>query len=139
MNVPKHPLFEELRKLSLASGEYAVFGSGPMWVRGIRESNDIDVIARGKAWEWAKENGNVIIKENSRLECAQFANGDIEIYHDWYPGQWNINELIETAEIIENIPFVRLESVIEWKKKMGREKDEKDLILIQEYLSKHAL
>lgn len=139
MNVPVHHLFQELKKLSLLQGEYAVFGSGPMWVRGIRESNDLDVIACGTAWEWAKKNGKVLIKENSGLECVQFADGNIEVYHDWYPGKWDVDELIKTAERVDGIPFVRLEYVVDWKKKMGREKDGKDLILIQEYLSKHII
>jgi len=137
MNLPEHPLFEELKKLVLPQGEYAVFGSGPMWVRGIRVANDIDIIARGVAWEQTRANGKMITKEDSGLECVQFVEGKVEVYHGWYPGEWDIDEIIDTAEIIDGIPFVRLEYVIDWKKKMGREKDKKDLALIQEYLSKY--
>lgn len=137
LTLPKHQLFDELKRLSLPMGEYAIFGSGPLWVRGIRDSSDIDIITRGETWGWAKANGQVVSKETSGLECAQFADGAIEIYRDWYPGIWNIDTLIETAEIIEGIPFVRLESVMEWKKKMGREKDIEDLALINEYLSRN--
>lgn len=137
MNIPRHPLFEELKKLALPQGEYAIFGSGPLWARGIREGKDIDVIVRGTAWDWAMAHGKLIIKEDSGLECVQFAGGSIEVYRDWYPGEWDIRGLIETAEVVDSIPFVRLEYVVDWKKKMGREKDQKDLVLIQEYLSTH--
>lgn len=137
MELPKHPLFDKLKKMALSRGEYAVFGSGPMWVRGIRESNDIDIIARGSAWEWVKENGTVGTKENSGLEYVTFSDGDIEVYHDWYPGKWDIDALIDTAEMIEDVPFVKLEHVIDWKKKMGREKDAHDLDLIREYFLKN--
>ncbi|MFZ2187855.1 MAG: hypothetical protein WAV46_04510 [Candidatus Moraniibacteriota bacterium] len=137
VQLPDHRLFQELKKLSFPAGEYAIFGSGPMWVRGIRESHDLDIIARGEAWEWAKANGQVTIKENSELECAQFADGNIEVYQDWYPGKWDVDTLIESADMIEGIPFVRLASVIDWKKIMGREKDGEDLILIEEYLTKN--
>lgn len=137
MKLPNHPLFEELKKLSLPTGEYAVFGSGPMWVRGIRESNDIDIITRGNAWEWAKANGKYGVKEEIGLEYVQFVDGNIEVYRDWHPGKWNIDELIDTADRIEGIPFVKLEYVIDWKKKKGREKDRRDLELIEEYLSKN--
>lgn len=136
MNLPKHQLFDELKKLRLPEGEWAVFGSGPMWVRGIRESSDIDIIARGAAWEWAKTNGETGIKEGSGLEYAHFAGDGIEVYRDWYPGEWNIDVLIDDAEVVDGVPFVRLESVIKWKKIMGREKDAKDLVLIEEYLKR---
>lgn len=79
MKLPQHPLFDELKKLNISMGEYAVFGSGPLWIRGIRESND------------------------------------------------------------EDIPFVSLEAVIQWKKRMGREKDMRDLALIDEYLKKKSI
>lgn len=137
MNLPNHPLFEELKKIGLPDGDYAIFGSGPLWVRGIRESNDLDIIARGSAWEWAKGNGNFGMKEECHLECVHFADGNIEIYRDWAPGEWDIDRLIDTAEIIEGIPFVRLEHVIEWKKQKSREKDMRDLILIEGYLLKN--
>jgi hypothetical protein len=58
------------------------------------------------------------------------------VYQDWYPGKWNIDELIETAEVIDGIAFVHLRTVIEWEKIMGREKNERDIMLIKEYLDK---
>ncbi len=135
-HIPEHGLFQELKRLNLPEGEYVVFGSGPLWVRGIRESSDIDILACGSAWQWAKENGKVGIKEYSGLEYASFADGNIEIYNRWYPGEWDADSLIKHAEIIDGIPFVPLAQVMNWKKVMGREKDEKDLVLIKTYLSK---
>jgi hypothetical protein len=45
-------LFDKLRTLGLPVGDYAVFGSGPLVVRGLtREYRDLDVVARGAAWE----------------------------------------------------------------------------------------
>ncbi len=137
MNLPNHALFEELKKLDFQKGDYAIFGSGPLWVRGIRESNDIDIVTRGKTWEWALKNGIIDTKEDSGLKRARFADGSIEVYNDWYPDKWDIDMLIDTAELVDGIPFVQLELVIEWKKIMGREKDVKDLALIQEYFEKN--
>lgn len=137
MKIPDHPLFEALKKLNFPVGQYAIFGSGPMWVRGIRESDDLDIIVRGEAWEQAKASGIIGVKEYSGLQYVHFVDGKIEVYNGWYPGGWDIDDLVETAEVIDGIPFVRLESVIEWKKVMGREKDAKDLALIREYLLKN--
>ena len=53
-------LLAELKNLRLACGDYAVFGSGPLLVRGIiPESNDLDVICRGEAWERVKQIGTL--------------------------------------------------------------------------------
>ena len=137
MEIPKHFLFETLRTLDLPAADFAIFGSGPMWARSIRESTDLDIVARGKAWEWATKNGVKEIKQNSGLECRHFAGKSIEIYGDWFPGEWSVDELIDTADIVDGIRFVNLASVIEWKKRMGREKDLNDLILIEEYQKKY--
>ena len=49
-----HHLFGLLRSLDLPMGDFAVFGSGPLIVRGIIEAaNDLDVVSRGRAWERA--------------------------------------------------------------------------------------
>jgi hypothetical protein len=41
--------------------------------------------------------------------------------------------MIGSAEKIENFPFVQLKYVIEWKTQFGREKDKRDIELIQKY------
>lgn len=135
MQVPNHPLFESLKELSLPAEDFAIFGSGPMWVRDIRTSSDLDIIARGRAWEWVQKHGVKTIKEGSLLECWHFSGQSIEVYNGWYPGEWDIDELIDTADVVDGIRFVALTSVIEWKKRMGREKDKNDLKLIEQYQS----
>ena len=64
MTAPEPPagsaahLFGLLRSLDLPAGDYAVFGSGPLLVRGIIErAGDLDVICRGAAWEAAQRLG----------------------------------------------------------------------------------
>ena len=60
--------------------------------------------------------------------------GNMEIFNTWTPWFDDVEPLIDDAEIIEGYPFVKLEKVIEWKTSFGREKDLKDLKLIEEYL-----
>ena len=44
-------LLGRLRALELPAEDYAVFGSGPLAVRGLIEHiGDLDVVARGPAW-----------------------------------------------------------------------------------------
>ena len=59
--------------------------------------------------------------------------GNIEIYKDWPFLTDKIEEMIDSAEIIQGAPFVRLKYVLEWKRKSKRKKDLKDVQLIEKY------
>jgi len=51
-------LFDRVKRLNLPVGDFAIFGSGPLIVRGIIPgSNDLDIICRGKAWQKIKKIG----------------------------------------------------------------------------------
>jgi hypothetical protein len=135
--LPQHPLIEKLKQLDLPAKDFAIFGSGPLWVRGIRTSKDLDIIARGAAWEKAKKLGTVGINDRDGTEKVTLANGQIEVYQSWYPGEWNIDALIDSTDSVEGLPFVKLEHVLEWKQRLGREKDVRDVALITEFLANH--
>lgn len=122
--------FEVVRNLNLPTEQFAIFGSGPLGVRNIRESGDIDLIVKVALWEKLKKKYPLSPKRSDSIVI-----GDIEIYYAWPPFQ-DVNVIIDSADIINELPFVRLEYVIEWKKYLGREKDKKDIRLIQEFLTK---
>jgi hypothetical protein len=44
--------------------------------------------------------------------------------------------LIRNAEIIDGVPFIKLDELIKFKKALGRDKDKKDVELIEQYLIK---
>ena len=46
----------------------------------------------------------------------------IELYKDWGPGEWDVERLIKEADVIDGIPFVKLEAVLEWKKEIIEKK-----------------
>lgn len=120
----------------LEKDDFAVFGSGPMYIRNIKEKlKDLDIIVNQKGWnkliqhyESKKTNsgfGNVIIIKGEK---------EIEIFDMWDLGKWDLNELIETSDKIEEVNFVTLENVLKWKKEMNREKDVEDIKKINEFL-----
>jgi hypothetical protein len=70
-------LFTVLRELSLPAGEYAIFGSGPLIVRGIVEAtNDLDVITRRAAWQAVQELGEVTAFEDGS-PCVHLLDGKL--------------------------------------------------------------
>ena len=131
-------LLQKLKELNLPKGKFAIFGSGSMGIRGIRKSRDLDIIATKDLFEECERKTNFKIKEHKRNERVfkYLESGDIEIYKEWGPGEWDVNQLIQEAEIIDDFPFVRLEEVLKWKKIKSREKDLKDIKLIEDYLEK---
>jgi hypothetical protein len=62
----------------------------------------------------------------------------IEIWDSWSPGEWDVEKLINEAEIINGLPFVQLQEVVRWKELANREKDKTDLALIERYLESQA-
>jgi len=130
-------LFEEFGKLNLPVGEYAIFGSGPMGIRNLRKCTDIDFIATDKLFTELKRQPQwkegVTCLGMEKLDCKN-GRGDVEAIKEWAPGSWNIEQLIKNAEVIDGLPFVRLEEVLKWKKLWGREKDQKDIKIIEKYL-----
>lgn len=131
-------LISLLKSLKLPKNDFAIFGSGPMYPRGIKELNsDIDLIARGEAWERAKTLNNAEIKQSGTGYVVKLFDGAIEIFDSWTGENWDINELIDTADEFDDIKYVTLENVIKWKKQMAREKDFEHIRLIEEYLKKN--
>lgn len=126
-------LFKEARNLNFPIGKYALFGSTPMGIRGLKECGDIDIIVTEGIWKKCK-NSKEWKFEINKLGVETLHKDDMELLKDWGPGDWDIKELIEDAEIIEGLPFVKLETVLKWKKINGREKDLVDIKKIEDYL-----
>ena len=119
-----HPYFEAVRELKLPRGDFAVFGSGPLIVRGLIEgSNDLDVLCRGDAWQMVQKIGNVTYLEEYAVTVASICNERVTFGTEWGIGNPDVNALIDEAEIIEGLPFVRLSHVIRYKLERASVKD----------------
>jgi len=128
-------LFQKVKELKLPENKYALFGSAPMGIRGLKECSDIDLVVTEDLWQEFKnkQGWEYKITENS-VEYIQNSDSNIEIWHDWRPWYQDVMPFIDNSEIIDNLPFVRLEYVLEWKRQFGREKDLKDVEIIEEFL-----
>lgn len=117
-------LFDQLRALNLPVGDYAVFGSGPLIVRGIvAVSNDLDIVCRGAAWDRACEIGEQEFLPEYDVTIASMFDGAISFGTKWGIGDFDVDELIDSAEILDALPFVRLEHVVSYKTARGSDKD----------------
>ncbi|OFW66136.1 MAG: hypothetical protein A2Z12_02565 [Actinobacteria bacterium RBG_16_68_21] len=131
-------LFGLLAGLDLPLPDHAVFGSGPLIVRGIVPAgSDLDVICRGPAWEAARRLGPLVHDADHDVALVELYDGAITFGVSWGIGRFDIGMLIDTAEVIDGIPFVRLEHVIAYKQASGRTKDAEHLRLLDTWRRAH--
>jgi hypothetical protein len=127
-------LFALLRSLELPIGDYAIFGSGPLLIRGIiDESGDLDVISRRAAWARARECGEIVHLGENGAEIVSCFGGLVTIGQSWAYGDFDLDELIDDAEMIDGLPFVRLEHVVAYKIAAGRQKDLEHLEMLARF------
>ncbi len=120
-------LFDHVRSLALPEGDYAIFGSAPLLVRGlIEESGDLDVLVRGPAWTAAVATGRLVHLEEYGVDIVD-AGGGVTLGRTWGIGQFDVDHLIDTAETIDGLAFVRLEHVVAYKRIADRPKDRRHL------------
>lgn len=126
--------FSHLRTFNLPVNQYAIIGSGPIGIRNLRVIGDIDIIVTEKLWKTlAAEYG--ITKVNG-TEKIVFPGGVVEAFHEGsFPadhGAPSMANRISCAEIIDGLPFDKIETVLYFKRKGTRDKDRQDVLLIEE-------
>ena|SRR5215469_10481175 len=119
-----HPFFRELMSLQLDRENFAIAGSGPLFARGwIDDPSDIDVVARGSAWEAATQLGKVVPAPYSDVRHVTLFDGDIDILNGWFPERWSVDYLIDEADVICDLRFVRLDIIAATKHMLARPRD----------------
>jgi len=125
-------LLEFLKTLNLPEKEYAIHAAGPLSVRvPERVAHDLDIIVKKRLWNRLTKKYPIDRTELSGDPVIRV--GDIELFKTW-PAYKNINKLINTAELINNVPYVQLKHVRQFKKYMNRPKDIADIELIDRLL-----
>lgn len=94
-------------------------------MHGVREkTHDIDMgCSSSLARKIAESGAPYVLLENGRKKFD--IGGDVEVSENWEPG---------TVTVIDGVPVVSLEDVIRCKKNLGREKDFRDIALIEQFL-----
>ncbi len=127
-------IFDRLRNLKLSAGDFAIFGSGPLIVRGIiAASNDLDVLCRRQAWKTVQEFGEPVYLRKYDVNILTMCDGQLTFGDKWGIGEFDTDELIDSAEEIDGLPFVRLIHVASYKKISKRPKDLVHLEALEAY------
>lgn len=121
-------LLKLVTELDLNPHDFVIFGSGPLLAHGLRKSiRDLDVVARGTAWQRVSECGFPATGAISGAPMALFWGNRIQFSPEWISQDWDPGDLIDRAEIIQGLPFAQLTDVLAYKQKLDRPKDRPDI------------
>ena len=139
MNIQK-----ELQSIGLNQENCIVIGSGILNALNIRESNDIDVIVSNTSLEQFKNDESFIPATNHEKQVL--TKGLFEIGTEWYILGRNrtLDNLMPDSEVIDNVRYIKLDLLLDIKKSWmqdpnPRQKDKKDITLIENYLQQNKL
>lgn len=124
---------QRIAELDLPEDSYIVVGSGILAALSIRDSNDIDLIVTEEVYRYIESLG---WEQGLWSNQIVFKQDVFDIGNDWY-GK-SAKELLKTAQIIDGVPYLSLDDVYEWKKMKARDKDIRDLKLIDTYRLAHS-
>ncbi|RFS81751.1 hypothetical protein D0T12_30885 [Actinomadura spongiicola] len=132
-------MIETLESLDLRYADFIVAGSAPLLVHGLRSSiQDIDIVARGPEWEKVETRYGVTRAPYDDVLVAHISRHGIhvEILNGWFPRTlgWDVDHLIEKADVVQGVNFLPLDLTLAWKQALGRDKDLDDIRELENFL-----
>lgn len=120
----KQSLIQRLKELSFPEKEYWVVGGGAMVLHGFRpQTHDIDLGCSTFLADKLEQQGYSVSRCDDGTRKIAYAE-DVEIFENWLEG---------TVEITSGVPVVCIDGLIRMKKRLGREKDIRDIQRIESW------
>ncbi len=115
-------LLQRLKELSLPKEEYWVVAGGAMVLHGFRnETPDIDLGCSTFLADKLEKQGYIISYCEDGNRRIRYSN-DVELFENWIEGE---------VELVSGIPVISIDGLVQMKRKLGREKDLTDILLIE--------
>jgi hypothetical protein len=130
-------IISDVKKLQLPVGKYSVVGGSALAARGIREAGDIDLIVTEDLYEKLKADGWE--EKEKKPDHYHLYKGNVEVAKSFAHIErckLQPENVIGGSEIINGVPFMSLNDLLELKRAMAREKDLRDIRLIENYLGR---
>lgn len=120
-------LLNRLETLNFSKEDYWLITGGAMVLYGLRdETGDIDLGCTPKLAAQLQAQGYPVTAMPDGTKKICYAD-DVEIFEEW---------LYDRVEMRHGVPVISLNGLIAMKRSIGREKDLRDIRLIEEYLKK---
>ena len=121
----RNDIIEKLKMFPYDSKDYWVITGAAMVLYGIREvTHDIDMGCTADMADKLEKAGylyKITSDGNRRFKIGD----DIEVFENW---------LFDKVVTVEGIPVISIKGLTEMKQRLGREKDKRDIRLIEEYI-----
>ncbi len=117
--------------LQLPATQYVVVGGAALSIRDLRETDDIDLVVTPDLFSSLLRSG---------WSSKPRPNGKPGLRYDCFEAYLDVNSdgfsrstpwLMEHAEVLHGIPCVDLETLIGWKRTYGRDKDLRDVEILE--------
>lgn len=127
---------DELKRLGIGPNDCIVVGSGVMGALGIRQTDDLDLCVSQEVYARFKDLG---WEEKIWPQGAPTIHSStVDMGTDWGDDKniYTFEDLKKHRMEIDGVSYVSLEFLRSWKVNKGREKDKKDIELIDDYEAK---
>jgi len=125
-----------IHALQLPPEQFIVCGSGILNLLGIRHAVDIDLLVSPELFTDLMQRGWVVNPKYPDTIEHPDAIASAKLHLEFMREDYTLEELLPKAYIQDDIRFMSLETLCDAKLQMGREKDFKDIELIDAYRSK---
>lgn len=127
---------ERVKALDLPEGHYMVCGSAILELLGLRKAGDIDLLVSSELFEELESKRGWIRNPQypTTLDMPDHSAGAKQSL-DFMKEDYILSEMLPGAHLQDGIAFMSLTQLREAKVQLGREKDQKDIQLIDEYLA----
>lgn len=123
----KNDIINRLENVNFDETGYWVLAGSAMVLHGVRpETHDIDLGCTKEFADELEKQGYPMVVMPDRTRRITYAE-DVEIFEDW---------IFDKVVFVEGIPVISLEGLLEMKRNLGREKDLRDIRLIEEALAR---
>ena len=121
----KSEIVEKLRAFPFDPSEYWVITGGAMVLYGLREeTHDIDLGCTAAMADALEKQGYDCRRTSDGKRALQLG-ADIEVFETW---------LYDKVVFVDEVPVISIPGLLEMKRRLGREKDVRDVALIEEYM-----
>lgn len=123
----KNDIINRLEDLNFDKSGYWVLAGSAMVLHGIRpETNDIDMGCTKEFADELETEGYPAVVMPDGTRRITYAE-DVEIFEDW---------IFDKVVSADGIPVISLDGLLEMKRNLGREKDLRDIQMIEEFLER---
>lgn len=123
----RNEIMAQLSTLPFDRSEYWVITGGAMVLYGLREkTHDIDLGCTTKLADELQAAGCAVQYKADGTRHITY-NKDVELLENW---------LFDKVEPVEGFPVISMQGLLQLKKQLGREKDLRDVALIEAALEK---